>query len=188
MFLDKLGMWPEFENAVILHIAPERNLPTQIRKMKPNTYIVGDLSPADHEIIKLDVTSMKFPSNHFDFVICNHVLEHVADDTKAMREIFRVLQPGGRAILQTPFSRVLINTFEDPSIDSDELRLKFYGETCHYRVYGSDLFDKLEGAGFKLDIVKSDKYFSRHDCDYYGVNYEEDLILVRKPINETGGP
>jgi len=181
MFFDKLSLWKEFSNAVILHVAPERNLPIQIKKMKPTKYIMGDISPKDSEVKRLDITNIDFQDNYFDFVICNHVLEHVLDYSKAMREIFRVLKNNGKAILQTPFSTILSSTLEDPNICTDELRLKFYGETNHYRLFGSDLFSYLNKAGFKLNIIKNDKLFSRYECNYHGVNYKEDLILVEKP-------
>jgi SAM-dependent methyltransferase len=181
MFFDRLNLWQEFDNAMILHVAPERNLPMQIKRMKPAKYIMGDMNPNYGEVQKLDITNMNFSNCYFDFVICNHVLEHVLDHNKAMREIFRILKNGGKAILQTPFSTILKNTFADPNIDTDELRLRFYGETTHYRVYGSDFFDHLSNVGFKLNIIKNDKLFSRDECNYYGVNYKEDLVLVEKP-------
>lgn len=185
MFFDKLNLWQGFTSAVILHIAPERNLPSRIRGMKPANYIMGDLNPANDEIRKVDATRLDFSDNYFDFVICCHVLEHIIDDRRAMREIFRVLRVGGKAVLQTPFSSILKNSFEDPNINSEELRLRFFGETSHYRIYGTDLFDRLEEVGFELHIIRNDDCFSRDDCDYYGVNHREDLILVEKPLIET---
>ena len=152
--------------------------------MKPAKYIMGDLDPMNNEIKKIDATNIDFLNNYFDFVICNHVFEHIIHDHKAMQEIFRVLKEGGKAILQTPFSSILRNTFEDPNINSEVLRLKFYGETSHYRVYGSDIFDRLGSVGFKINKIKNDKYFSKNECKYYGVNYKEDLIFVQKPLDE----
>jgi predicted SAM-dependent methyltransferase len=172
MFFDKLNLWEDFTNAVILHIAPERNLPSKIIQMKPNKYIMGDLYSKNDQIKKIDATNIDFSDGYFDFVLCNHVFEHIINDNLAMKEIFRVLKEGGKAILQTPFSSILRNSFEDANINSEELRLRFYGETSHCRVYGYDFFDKLERVGFKLNIIRNDKY----------------LIFVRKPFNENKEP
>lgn len=185
MFFDILNIWQDFNNAVVLHISPERNLPLKIKKMNPAEYVMGDLNPKKNEIIKVDATHIDFSNNYFDFVLCNHVLEHIKDDNKAMLEIFRVLKQGGKAIIQTPFSTILQNTFEDPKINSEELRHRYYGEKDHYRVYGIDFFEKLKRVGFKLNIIKNDRYFKKNECQYYGVNYDEDLIFVQKPFNEN---
>ena len=181
MFFDKLNLWQEFTQAHVLHFAPERNLYPRIRQMKTAQYVMGDLYPSSDEISRIDVTDIQFPDDSFDFVICNHVLEHVPNDGKGMREIFRVLREGGRAILQTPYSSILGKTFEDANINTDELRIRFYGETTHVRLYGLDLFERLEESGFQLNVVKNDELYSRNECDYYSVDYEEDLILVSKP-------
>ncbi|MCK5291996.1 MAG: class I SAM-dependent methyltransferase [Thermoplasmata archaeon] len=149
--------------------------------MKTAQYVMGDLYPSSDEISRIDVTDIQFPDDSFDFVICNHVLEHVPNDGKGMREIFRVLREGGKAILQTPYSSILGKTFEDANINTDELRIRFYGETTHVRLYGLDLFERLEESGFQLNVVKNDELYSRNECDYYSVEYEEDLILVSKP-------
>ncbi|MCK4444600.1 MAG: class I SAM-dependent methyltransferase [Thermoplasmata archaeon] len=149
--------------------------------MKPAQYVMGDLYPSSDEISRIDVTDIQFPDDSFDFVICNHVLEHVPNDGKGMREIFRVLREGGKAILQTPYSSILGKTFEDANINTDELRIRFYGETTHVRLYGLDLFERLEESGFQLNVVKNDELYSRNECNYYGVDCEEDLILVSKP-------
>ncbi len=180
MFFDKLNLWQEFTQAHILHFAPERNLSPGIRRMKPTQYVMGDLYPSSDEISRIDVADIQFPDDSFDFVICNHVLEHVPDDRRAMREIFRVLRESGKAILQTPYSGILGKTFEDANINSDEMRIRFYGETTHIRVYGRDLFERLEKSGFRLNVVKNEGLYSRNECSYYGVNHEEDLILVSK--------
>jgi SAM-dependent methyltransferase len=180
MFFDKLNLWQEFTQANVLHFAPERNLSPSIKRMKPAQYVMGDLYPSSDEIRRIDVTDIQFPDDSFDFVICNHVLEHVLDDRRAMREIFRVLREGGKAILQTPYSNILGKSFEDANINSDEMKIRFYGESSHVRVYGLDLFERLEESGFRLNVVKNDELYSRNECGYYGVDHEEDLILVLK--------
>jgi len=105
----------------LLHIAHERNLQKVLRAFNKIKYISGDLNPlvADR---KIDITDINFENDYFDFIICNHVLEYILDDQKAMRELFRVLKPGGEAILQVPISKYNKDTFEDFSIISPRER------------------------------------------------------------------
>ena len=85
--------------------------------------------------IRLDIADTNFENDYFDFIICNHVLEHVQDDRKAMRELFRVLKPDGKAILQVPISKCNKETFEDFSIILPEEREKYFGLKKHMRIY-----------------------------------------------------
>jgi len=89
----------------LLHIAPEKNLQKVLKASTKINYISGDLNPLVNCDIRLDIADMDFEDDYFDFIICNHVLEHVQDDRKAMSELFRVLKPGGKAILQVPISK-----------------------------------------------------------------------------------
>ena len=86
-----------------------------------------------------------------DAIICNHVLEHIPDDRKAMKELRRVLKPGGWGILQVPISYVLAATHEDPSIVTTEAREQAFGQYDHVRIYAKDYVDRLVGAGFKVE-------------------------------------
>ncbi len=177
MYFDKLKFWELFKGKKILHFAPEKHLIIKLKDIVKTNYIQADLNPQNNEIYKIDIN---FPDMTFDFIICNHVLEHIPNDLKALEEIYRVLKIGGKAILQTPFSKMIQNSFEDPKINSDELREKFYGEIDHYRIYGIDFFKKLKSVGFKLDIIKNDELFSNEECFKFGVNSKEDLIMVDK--------
>jgi len=105
--------------------------------------------------VKLDVQQMPFGKNEFDMVICNHVLEHVPDDRKAIREIFRVLKPGGCAILQVPTDYGREVTFEDPSVTDPMERLKLFRQKDHFRLYGKDYLNRLMEAGF---VIGEDNY------------------------------
>jgi len=143
----------------LLHIAPEKNLQKALKAFSKIKYISGDLNPlvADR---KIDITDINFKDNYFDFIIRNHVLEHIVDDQKAMRELFRVLKPGGEAILQVPISRYNYNkeTFEDFSITSPEERKIYFGQKDHVRMYGKDYKRRLESIGFKVELydIKND--------------------------------
>ena len=105
-------------------------------------------------MVKMDVTDIHYPENSFDVIICNHVLEHIPDDRKAMNELFRVLKPGGQAILQVPISLTLEKTFEDSTIITPEEREKVFGQKDHVRIYGSDYIKRLKAAGFKVKEYK----------------------------------
>jgi len=181
MYFDKLEIWPKLSGASVIHFAPEQNLAAKIHSCGPRIYVKGDLFPSSPEFEKIDVTRIQYPQDHFDFVICNHVLEHVPDDRQALSELFRILKPGGSAILQTPYSSVLTNSFSDPSIDTDELRYLCYGQEDHVRIYGRDLFARIEQVGFVLQPVTHQGCLSDVDAAYFGVNPIENLILARKP-------
>jgi glycosyltransferase involved in cell wall biosynthesis len=180
MFFDKLNIWDSIRNKKVLHIAPEMRLKQIIKQVGPEEYVQGDLYPADESITRVDITNISFADEYFDLVICNHVLEHIEADGKAMSELYRVLKKGGYAILQTPYSPVLQKSYEDNSIKSDEQRLEKFGQVDHVRIFGLDLFTRLERAGFVPNVIKNDDLFSEEECKKYGVNSRENLILVNK--------
>ena len=137
------------ENLKFLHIAPEYCFIKLFKNMKNLDYTTGDLiSPwAD---VKMDVHDIPFEDNHFDVVICNHVLEHVKDDKKVMKEFFRVMKKGGWGIFQVPIDYNNAYTKEDKSITDPKQREKLYWQSDHLRLYGRDYGTKLEDAGFTV--------------------------------------
>ena len=141
---------------------------------------MADLNPRTVDVRAIDVCRVPFADNTFDVIICNHVLEHVPDDQKALSELFRVLKPTGFAVLQTPYSSLLENSFCDPGINTDQLRNRFYGQEDHVRYYGRDLFRKMQEAGFCLQLTRHNDVLSDIDPLFYGVNPREDLILAEK--------
>jgi SAM-dependent methyltransferase len=136
----------------VLHMAPEQCFLSIFRKQNNLEYTTADLySPiAD---VKADICDLPFDDNSFDVVFCNHVLEHIPDDTKAMQELYRVLKPGGFGIFQIPQELSRETTFEDDSITDPKERASIFGQYDHVRVYGRDYFDKLRSIGFKVDEV-----------------------------------
>ena len=163
-----------FKDMKLLHVAPERNLKRVFERKKIN-YFSADLKSALARI-KMDIQKIKFPDNYFDGIICNHVLEHIVDDRKAMAELLRVLMPGGWAILQVPFSPLLKNTFEDFSVvDADEREMVF-GQSDHVRIYGADYVSRLRSVGFKADQKKlSDVLIKK-----FALNGDELVFFCRK--------
>lgn len=131
----------------VLHFAPEQAFYKRFREMKNIDYTTTDLfSPlAD---VKADICDLPFKDNSYDLILCNHVLEHIPDDTKAMQELYRVLKPGGMGIFQIPQDLAREKTFEDDSITDQKQRAEIFGQYDHVRIYGRDYFDKLRSIGF----------------------------------------
>jgi len=140
------------ENLRVLHFAPEQAFLKRFRKLKHLQYTTTDLhSPiAD---VKADICNLPFEDNAYDFIICNHVLEHIPDDTKAMKELYRVLAPGGTAIIQVPYDKNRATTFEDNSITDRDERARIFGQYDHVRIYGMDYFKKLADVGFNTNAI-----------------------------------
>lgn len=137
------------EKIKVLHFAPEQAFYKLFRNQKNLDYTTTDLlSPlAD---VKADICNLPFQDNQYDIILCNHVLEHIPDDTKAMQELIRVLKPSGMAILQIPQDLNRCTTFSDDSIKDQKERTKIFGQYDHVRIYGRDYFDKLRSIGFKV--------------------------------------
>jgi len=117
--------------------------------------------------VKADICNLPFKENEFDVILCNHVLEHIPDDTMAMQELFRVLKPKGMAILQIPQDLSLETTFEDHTITDKKERAIIFGQYDHVRVYGRDYFNKLRDIGFTVEEVDYTATLSNKDITKY---------------------
>ena len=187
LFFERLELWERFEGAAVLHLAPEKHLARRIEECAPERYVKGDLAPSREGVERIDVTALPFADASFDWVICNHVLEHVPDDVRALAEIWRVLRPGGGAILQTPYAAALEASVENPEIVSAAQRLEFYGQEDHVRLYGRDLFERIRAAGFELELRSHAEWLPHIDAARYGVNQEEPLFWCIKPQPPMAG-
>jgi SAM-dependent methyltransferase len=136
----------------VLHFAPEQCFLKRFRKLSHLDYTTTDLESPIADV-KADICNLPFQDNQYDIILCNHVLEHIPDDTKAMQELCRVLKPGGMAILQIPQDLYRAVTFEDDTITDKDERAKIFGQYDHVRIYGRDYFDKLRSVGFKVEEV-----------------------------------
>lgn len=145
----------------VLHFAPEQAFYKIFRNQKNLDYTTTDLfSPlAD---VKADICDLPFEDNSYDIILCNHVLEHIPDDKKAMQELYRVMKPGGMGIFQIPQDLNRTVTFEDNSITDPVERAKIFGQYDHVRIYGRDYFDQLRKVGFK--VIEED-YTSKIDSN-----------------------
>ena len=173
----------------LLHIAPETWMKELFLRSPDIDYTSGVKKVTkmgyyyDRMIRELDITNLEMKDNLYDVVICNHVLEHVPDDAQAISEIYRVLKPGGWAILQVPISAVLEKTYEDNSIVSKLGREKHFGQFDHIRIYGQDYDKRLELAGFKVEILNPLKdNWSIENIKKYALNKDENLFIAHKPL------
>ncbi|WP_339702358.1 methyltransferase domain-containing protein [uncultured Marixanthomonas sp.] len=163
----------------VLHFAPEQAFYKRFRKMKNLEYTTTDLNSPIADV-KADICNLPFEDNEFDFIICNHVLEHIPDDTKAMQELYRILAPGGTAILQIPLENDRETTFEDDSITDPKERAKIFGQYDHVRIYGMDYFDKLDSVGFSVQALDYTKAFSEEEINTYRLAEGELLPVCKK--------
>ncbi|WP_417352985.1 class I SAM-dependent methyltransferase [Flavobacterium alkalisoli] len=133
----------------VLHFAPEQAFYKRFRKQENLDYTTTDLNSPLADI-KADICNLPFDDNSYDLILCNHVLEHIPDDTKAMQELYRIMKPGGMGIFQIPQDLKRETTFEDNTITDPKERARIFGQYDHVRVYGRDYFDKLRSVGFRV--------------------------------------
>ena len=163
----------------VLHIAPEQEFLRKFKKMKNLEYTSADLfSPIVD--VKADILDLPFEDNTYDVIICNHVLEHIVDDRKAMSELYRVMKSGGWGIVQVPMKNSLEKTYEDFTITDPKERQKHFGQYDHVRWYGMDYFDRLKSVGFETEINFYSQKFSEAEIKRFGLNKNEILPVVRK--------
>ncbi|MEN8789567.1 MAG: class I SAM-dependent methyltransferase [Flavobacteriaceae bacterium] len=165
--------------ASVLHFAPEQAFHKRFKRLQHIEYTTTDLdSPlAD---VKADICQLPFESDSFDVILCNHVLEHIEDDTKAMAELYRVMAPGGWGIFQVPQDLKRSKTFEDTGITDKKERAKIFGQYDHVRIYGQDYFDKLRLTGFKVEEVDLTASMPEEEVDRYRLATGEIIPLVKK--------
>ncbi len=158
----------------ILHFAPEKAF---MARMRGNPlYETADLLQAG-VTHRLDITDTKLPDATYDVVMANHVLEHIPDDRAAMREVFRVLKPGGVALLTTPINATRRETYEDPAIVGETARWAHFSAHDHVRYYGLDFAERLAGVGFVVETFR----VSPEDEVKYGLLRDEWIYVARKP-------
>jgi SAM-dependent methyltransferase len=164
----------------LLHLAPERHLQRCLRSLPRLRVVSGDLDSPLAEA-RLDLARLPFREGAFDALLCSHVLEHVADARGALRELRRVLRPGGWAILQSPVDAARAVTFEDPTVATPRERMRWFGQADHVRVFGRDYPEWLRAAGFEVTV---DGYVRELDAERaarWGLDREEDVYFCRRP-------
>lgn len=163
----------------VLHFAPEQAFYKRFKKLDNLDYTTTDLNSPLADV-KADICNLPFEDNTFDVILCNHVLEHIPDDTKAMQELYRVMKLGGYGIFQIPQDLKRQMTFEDHTITNRKERAKIFGQYDHVRIYGLDYFDKLRSVGFKVEEVDYTSNFTDEEIIKYSLAKGEIIPVVYK--------
>lgn len=162
----------------ILHFAPEYPLQKIFKKTYGKNYLSTDIEHPD-AMLHADITNMPLDNNSFDLIICNHVLQEIPDDKKAMRELFRILKKGGTAIITIPKNKKAKETFENQGEINNKDRKKLYGYYGAIRIYGDDFIKRLKDSGFKVKTIDYIKVFAEKKISKYGLS-EEKIYLCKK--------
>ena len=163
----------------LLHFAPEQAFYKRFKKLSNIQYdTIGINSPL--AMIKADICDLPIKDNTYDFILCNHVLEHILDDNKAISELYRVLKKDGVGIFQVPIDMKKEFTFQDDSITDKKERNKIFGQYDHVRVYGKDYFTKLKNAGFKVEEVDYTKNLSKDEIYRFSIVKGEIIPVCTK--------
>ena len=189
----------------VLHVAPELHISRRLKATQWIDYVSADIASPLVDL-KFDLTAVSLLSNVFDVILCSHVLEHVPDDSKAMAELFRVLKPGGWAIIQVPIAtftesgefRFVVagndgayrdfgrtTTFEDWSVSTPEERARVFGQSDHVRIYGTDFSDRLQEVGFDVVVDPYARQMSVEAATRLGIQRDEDIYYCTKPSQTT---
>jgi SAM-dependent methyltransferase len=163
----------------VIHFAPEAAFSAKLKKIDLFDYSTADLlmAHADH---KVDMMSMPFDDESFDFFICSHVLEHVDSDDMAIKELFRITKRGGCGILMAPIIVGLANTLEDPNMNDEASRWRLYGQYDHVRLYAHDDYvNKIRSHGFRIEEL-GERHFGEEVFRSLGLKPTSILYVVKK--------
>lgn len=163
----------------ILHFAPEGPIYDILKKQKDTSYYPCDLFPYVG-MIKVDVTDIQFKDNLFDFIIINHVMEHIPDEMQALKELYRVLKPSGTLVLSIPIDQNRDETYEDSRIVTKEDRSRYYGQEDHVRLYGRDYKERFSKVGFEITEYSPNKEMDEEIIRKYGFIENDVVMLCRK--------
>ncbi|OAB76146.1 class I SAM-dependent methyltransferase [Cochleicola gelatinilyticus] len=167
------------EKIKLLHFAPEQAFYKRFKKLKNIEYTTTDLNSPIADV-KADICNLPFQDDSYDLIICNHVLEHIPDDRKAMSELYRVLKPGGTAILQVPYEEDRTETYEDDTITDPKERARIFGQYDHVRIYGLDYYERLRSVGFKVKKVDYINSLTKKEIDTYRLAAGELIPVATK--------
>ena len=172
LWLDRHG--GALRTARVLHFAPEKGL-AKLLKARVGSYQSADITPGKAEIVR-NIEAIEEPDSSFDCVVCSHVLEHV-DDRRALQEVYRVLKPGGVALIMLPVIEGWSTTYENKAVTTPEDRMRHYGQSDHVRYYGADVRDRIRAAGFGLSEFTAEG----EDVLIYGLARGEKVFVATKP-------
>jgi len=164
------------QDVKILHFSPEKPIAVRLKKRVGVDYKTSQYDRSVLADLYLDIQAIDLPDNQFDIIICSHVLEHIPDDQKAMREIYRILKPGGIAIVLVPlWPSEKHATYENYAITDERDRIMHFGQYDHLRIYGLDVVDRLEKAGFNVEIIDMEKRIDEQSSKRYRLHNMLDI-------------
>ena len=180
LYLEKSNVFER--NIKLLHFAPEEIFAKIFSNQDNFDYLPVDLFPGPNVAEQFDIQDIPYKDNSFDLIYCSHVLEHVPDDNKALKELYRVLKPASKkafAIIQVPINKEFQKTLENDEYNTPELRTIYYGQADHLRYYGNDFPDILKNIGFEVQIFE-DSNIQKNLREKYGINEEQLFICSKK--------
>lgn len=159
----------------ILHFAPERQIEEQLRKIENCNYQTADImeGAADYAV---DMTDMPFEDDKFDYIIANHVLEHIQDEKAAVSELKRCIKKNGKIILSFPVT-MEVNTFEIAHLEQEEERIYYYGQNDHVRLYGKDFKERLQNYGLKVEVYRPEEVLMPEMIEKIKVIRNDNLLI-----------
>jgi hypothetical protein len=170
----------------LLHVAPEPQLAKVLKRASNIKYVSADLFEAG-VMSRFDIQKTPFADETFDVVLCNHVMEHVSDDSVAMAEVHRILKPGGWAMLQVPIALRLDHTIEDPTATTDAQRIERFGQEDHVRLYSRrDYIQRLQAAGFEVQAESYPTTLGSDAVGRFGLVEDEEVFVCSKLSSPAG--
>ena len=163
----------------VLHVAPEQVFYWKFKQFKHWDYTTTDLYSPLADVVA-DICDLPFQDNQYDLILCNHVLEHIPNDLKAMTELYRVLKKGGTLIAQVPLEEGRPKTFEDNSITDANERSRVFGQYDHVRVYGQDYYQRLKSVGFSAEGFFFQRQLTTKEIERYALPQKEKIPVMRK--------
>ena len=168
----------------LLHFAPELCLLERFSALPNLDYVTADIEPG-RAMLAIDMNAIPLSVGTFDAILCSHVLEHIPDDRLAMRELYRVLNPGGWALIMVPVEPERAVTFEDPTVVTPEARERTFHQCDHVRIYGRDVQQRLEEAGFTVNRHRYAKELGPEAVRKYRLKRTDDVFFCTKPAGLT---
>jgi SAM-dependent methyltransferase len=183
LFLEERLLAMAGAELAILHIAPEEGISERLRSRAATRYVTADVDPGSIAEMVFDIMAIPFPDQSFDIALCNHVFEHVQDDRVAMRELFRVLRPNGFLYSHHPINFKVERTVEDVTVTDPAERMRLFGQRDHVRRYGRDFVDRLEEAGFQVEVARYRP--EPKSVAFYGLREEEPIFVCRRTAEDS---
>ena len=163
----------------VLHVAPEQVFYKIFKRYQHWNYTTTDLYSPLADVVA-DICDLPFEDQTYDLILCNHVLEHIPDDLKAMNELYRILKKGGKLIAQVPIDGNLEKTYEDVSVTDPKERSRLFGQYDHVRVYGEDYYLRLESVGFSFINVDFQKKLTKEEVNQYALHQNDQIPVMIK--------